>query len=135
MPIENELNLTNVRFPYGVTFRRVEAWDGNYLFICNDCAKVGVSWNYTISRTEMETFRYPEGRGHLFSSLYKHAKLHNPLCKRLEEIILARVPIYKVEYNVDGHSHSFYSNGDDMQLPTVEEIKKKKKPKRMIRLR
>jgi hypothetical protein len=127
---EDKLNLTNVRFPNGVTFRRAEAWDGNYIFFCNDCDKAGVSWNYTVSREEMATSYPYEGKQHFYSSLYKHAELHNPLCKRLEKMLIAKSPIYKVD------GHFFYSDSDiNMELPTIEEIKKKKKPRRMIRLR
>jgi hypothetical protein len=123
--IEDKLSLTNVRFPNGVTFRKAETWDGNYIFICNDCAKVGVAWNYTVSRAELAT-RYDREE---YISLYKHADLHNPLCKRLELMVIAKNPVIRLNYDYDAIN-------DKIIIPDIEEIPVLiKKPKRMFRLR
>jgi hypothetical protein len=126
-------NIDGILFPNNVTFRTAQDYQRNgYIYICRNCENVGLPWRFTVYKSDFETRTY-DNKEYIISNLYKHAELHNPLCRRLENMLLSNSRIYKVEYNGE------YLMPPDPKLewPNYEELvrKSKSKPRRMIRLR
>jgi hypothetical protein len=111
----------------GVTFTRMAQYDENmnFVFSCDNCRKMGLSYYIKIDATKIALARGPESADiMIFDALKVHDFQHNEIVKAIEKNTITIHMSEPKFYVVDDHIE-----GCNFEYPKAEELK----PRRMLR--